>query len=132
MATLKEKIREAVITNCDPKLNPTDVLEDTFKFVVAEMLKTNIQQNKNRIAAGFIQALCAHLINEFHGADLGDYQKPETWYANLFNKTIQEILNDASHVHAGENKVEVSKEHNFSIKSGRDGWNMKNGLLVRA
>ena len=105
----QDKLRESVITNCDPKLNPRDVLEDCFKYYVAEMMKENIRSNKNRIAAGFIQSLCAYAINEFRAADLGQFQMSETQYANLFNKCIQEILNDASHAHAGENKMEIKQ-----------------------
>ena len=103
--TFQQKLREAVITNIDPKLKPVDVLEDAFKFYVAEMLKLNIQQNKNRIAAGFIQSLCAYAITEFRNSDLGEHQQAETWYANLFNKCIQEILNDAAHAHKGEDSA---------------------------
>ena len=124
--TFQQKLREAVITNIDPKKNPNEVLEDIFKYYVAEMLKTNILQNKNRIAAGFIDALCGHAIKTFKDTDLGDFQKNEKWYGDLFNKTIQEILNDASHAHEGENKAEVKQQLHINKKL----WNMRQSGLV--
>lgn len=118
----------AVVKNCDPKLSRDEVLEDTVKYYTAEMLAENVMKNKSRISAGFIQALCGFIVSEFRGAELGEYQKSEQWYADVFNKCIQEILNDAGHAHGGENSAVVDR--NRQINYNRAGWRRQGGIIV--
>lgn len=125
--TLKEQIYESVIANCDPKLDPANVLEDLFKYTVAEMLKVNVAQNNSRISAGFIQALCAYLIGEFREVELDKWQKSEQQYAELFNLTIKEILNDAGHGHEGEDSMEAASQQ---LMINKQLWNQRSSGIV--
>lgn len=129
MMTFQEKLRQTVITNCDPKFNPKDILEDCFKFYVAEMLKENIQKNGSRIQAGFIEQLCAHAVTEFRKADLGQYQMSQQQYATLFGKTIQEILNDAGHAHGGEDLIELDRRKRFTVNK-REWHRRPSGIIT--
>ena len=126
----QKKLVNAVVNNCDPRVSRDEVLEDTVKYYVAEMLAENVMKNKNRISAGFIQALCGFIVSEFRGAELGEYQKPEKWYADVFNKCIQEILNDAGHAHKGENSAIVDRQR--QIDYNKSGWRKRGGLIVPA
>lgn len=126
---LQKKLREGIVLNADPNKSREETLEDTFKYYVAELLKVNVSQNKNRIAAGFIEALAGHCISEFRGAELGEFQQSEKWYSALFMKTIKEIFDMAANNHAGEDHMSVSRDQRFEIDKA--GWAKKNGLFVK-
>lgn len=100
--TFQQEIRDAVINNIDPKLKPADVLRYIFKTYVAKMLEQNVTVNKNRLESGYLNLIKAHMITEFRSVELGEHQLSEKMYDDLFNKTLEEIFNDASHHHAGE------------------------------
>jgi hypothetical protein len=100
--TFQQELRDSVVNNIDPRLKPAEVLRYIFKTYVAKMLEQNVTVNKNRLEAGYLNLIKAHMITEFRNAELGEYQLSEKMYDDLFNKTIEEIFNDASHHHEGE------------------------------
>lgn len=101
--TFQEELRETLLNKTDPKLSRKEILIDIFKTYTARMLEQNVMANKNRIESGFIGMVKAYLIKEFRGAELGEFQMSEKQYETLFDDTIKQIFNDASHAHAGEN-----------------------------
>jgi Zn-dependent M16 (insulinase) family peptidase len=50
------------------------------------------------------------LISSFRGAELGEYQKSEAQYDELFETTVKEILNDCAHNHQGQDTIEMAPE----------------------
>lgn len=126
---LQKKLREGIVVNADPNKSRLETLEDTFKYYVSELLKINISQNRNRIQGGFTEALCGHCINEFRGAQLGEFQQSEEWYSKLFIATIKEIFNASANNHAGEDKMEVN--HNQRLEIDKAGWAKKNGIYTK-
>ena len=104
------------VRGCSGSLDPKDVLEDIFKTTVAELMKKNVMANKNRMETGFILAMKGFLISEFRKASLQEYQKSEAQYSVLFDKTIQEILNEAAIAHEGEDKAEADANQVLDVK----------------
>lgn len=90
---------------CDPKLSKREMLEDIFKTYVAKMLERNVMANKNRLESKYLTMLKGYLITEFRNAELGEFQISEEMYSNLFDKTIQEIFNDAALANKGEDSA---------------------------
>jgi hypothetical protein len=106
MKNFQEELRDTLLYRCDPKLSKKETLVDIFKTYVAKMLEQNVLANKNRLSVDYLTMVEGYLINEFRSAELGEWQMSEQQYADLFAKTMQEIFNDASLAHKGENVIQ--------------------------
>lgn len=94
------------IFNADPKLNRNELLEDIFKSYVAKLLEIALMKNdKNKLESAALHEIRRSLISEFRKTELSEFQKTVEYYEHLFDKTIEEIFNDASKAHEGEDKV---------------------------
>lgn len=108
--TFQDQLKETIINRTDPNMSRLEILQDIFKTYTAKMLEQNVLTNKNRLESGFVNMLKAYLITEFRATDIGEFQMSEKQYEDLFNKTIQEIFNDASYSHQGTNSAEESQQ----------------------
>ena len=121
-----------MVKNCDPKLDPREVLVATFKTYIAGMLEQNVRNNYGRLEEKYVNMIKAHLITDFRQADLGDFQLSVKRYEDMFAETLKEILNDAAHNHEGvDNAVEgeqvlVMNKKAYQEKL-RDGGHMTEG-----
>ena len=108
MAETFQEMLKRSLRDCDPKLDRRELLVDIFKTYVAKMMEQNVMSSshENRLDADFITGLRGYMIREFMSAELGEWGMKEAQYSNLFDVAIQEIFNDASHRHEGENKAE--------------------------
>lgn len=94
--TFQQELKETIVDRVDPKLSRQEVLEDIFKTYVAKMMESNVLANKNRMEAGYVHMIKTYMINEFRGAELGEYQMSEDWYSKTFDITVREILNTST------------------------------------
>ena len=114
------------IFNADPKIDRKELLTDIFKSYVAKLFELVLGRNKDkkqgRIEFDAMITIKRNLINEFRQTDLAEYQRSEEQYAELFELTVQEILNDAALAHQGEDILSIAKELPINdsafIKSG--------------
>ena len=106
----QKDLRDSVL-NCDPKLKKTEVLEMAFKCYVAKMLEyVMTKRDDMRIEMKAMTEIRNNLISEFRSAELGEWQKSVEQYENLFDETIVEIFNQASHNHEGTDLIERAPE----------------------
>jgi hypothetical protein len=107
----QKDLRDSIF-NSDEKIDREQLLEDIFKSFVAKMFEYVIsRQGGDRLPFDSIVTVKNNLINEFRTASLGEYQKSEEWYDELFEKTIKEILQHAALAHKGENKVSYANQN---------------------
>jgi hypothetical protein len=106
-----QKDLEGAIFNSDSsKINRHELLIDIFKSYVAKLFEYVLsKRGKNRIELDAMVQIKRNLINEFTKASLGEYQKTNNQYDELFEQTIKEIFNDAALNHEGENIVSVNQ-----------------------
>lgn len=101
------------IFDADPKLDREELLVDIFKIYVAKLFELVVSKRKTpdgRLPYGALVETKRNLISEFRKAELAEYQRPVEWYEELFDKAVQEILNDAALAHRGSNIVQVSPQ----------------------
>jgi len=126
-----KKSLEDSINNADPRLDKDELLEDIFKTSVAKLLQFSMEngsgKKKDRLEMGALLTAKRELIAEFRSATLDQHQKSVEQYEELFQKTLQEIFNDASHAHGGDNNVEYANQ-NLEINS--DVYINEGGLFV--
>ena len=95
-----------------------DLLVQIFKTMVAEVLRTNIAKNGiGRLEAGVIEELRRSIIHEFRSASIDDVQMSVKMYENLFDSTLQEILNYASLAHEGEDAAKFDYNRDISVNA---------------
>jgi len=100
---------KATIFRADPsKIDRKELLVDIFKTAVAKLFELQLEKSRTKDRLEFEQLVLIKksLISQFRGADLSEYQMSEKQYEELFNATVQEIMNDAAHAHSGEDFVE--------------------------
>jgi hypothetical protein len=103
---------ESSITNADPKLNKKELLEDIFKIYVAKLFEIAIQKSKtkDRLPLEALIEIKRNLISEFRQASLEMIQLSVEQYEVLFERTVQEIVNDAGLAHRGEDSMVIKSE----------------------
>lgn len=82
-------------------------IDDIFKLGVAtvwDQLQKR-QGNKNRLEYDTVKESKRIMIKAFMTADLGDSQKNEDYYSQLFDQTVQEILETAAANHEGKDVI---------------------------
>lgn len=104
----QEELVKSVI-NADPRLDRSELLTDIFKAYVAKLFELKISRG-NRIPFEVLVAIKRNLIHEFREANLAEYQKSVEWYEDLFDKTVQEILNEAALRHKGQDSVSMADQ----------------------
>lgn len=101
------------IFDADPKLDRAELLVDIFKIYVAKLFELVISRRKlpkGRIPYDALVEVKSNLISEFRKTDLAEYQRSIEWYEELFDKTVQEILNDAALAHRGSNIIHAAPQ----------------------
>jgi hypothetical protein len=103
---------ENSINNADPKLNKKELLEDIFKIYVAKMFEIAIKKSKtpDRLPYDALVEIKRNLISEFRKASLEMIQMSVEKYEELFEKTVQEIVNDAGLAHKGEDSMIIQSK----------------------
>ena len=116
------------IFGCDPdKFDRTELLEDIFKSYVAKLFEYNLSRDKqDRLEEAALVEIKRNIISEFRQAELGEYQKSTKWYEDLFDATVQEILNEAAKAHQGSDVVEV----NQTLEINPEAYVKEGGLFV--
>jgi hypothetical protein len=111
-----QKDLETSIANSDPKLNKKELLEDIFKIYVAKLFEIAIQKSKtpNRLPLEALVEIKRNLISEFRKASLEMIQMSVEQYEVLFEKTVQEIVNDAGLAHRGEDSAIIRSEFDIN------------------
>jgi len=115
------------ILEADEKLDREELLVDIFKSFVAKMFEFVLNQGKfteSRLPYAQVIAIKRNLINEFRNASLEQYQKPEKWYEDLFEQTVNEIFTAAQH--KGEDLTKIDKNLEINI----DAYKHEGGLFV--
>ena len=91
-----------------------------FKSYVAKLLEMVLQRSgREALETGAIDEVKKNLIVEFRKAKLGNYQRSIEQYEELFDKTIQEILNDAAIAHDGQDSATFDDRMVYNAKTGR-------------
>jgi len=124
----QKELKDSII-NADPKLDKKELLTDIFKAYTAKLFEIVIvRKGKNQIPFDALVLIKSNLISEFRGASLAEYQQSEKWYEDLFESTVQEILNEAALNHQGVNDVSIDPNKDLSIDV--DGYINEGGLFV--
>jgi len=125
------KALEDTLNNADHRLDRHELLEDVFKTLVAKLLQTSMEngkgEKKDRLEMGALLTAKRELINECRQASLGQYQKSVEDYEKLFQITLEEIFNDASNAHKGEDSVKYA---NQNLEINKDAYVHEGGLFV--
>jgi len=105
-----------------------ELLEMIFKTYVAKSLEVLMEKTglTNGLEYDMLDHVKRNLIEEFRGANLGVNQISTFEYESLFNKAMQELLNEASLAHEGEDSADYSN----SVLEINANEYMKNGLYV--
>jgi len=104
-----------------------ELLKMTFKYWVAKLFEhIQTKRGADRLEADYVVEVKKNLIREFRDTDLGEYQMSEKQYDDLFEKTVQEILQEAALRHKGEDIVSI--ESTLSINTEK--YIKEGGLFV--
>jgi hypothetical protein len=99
------------LLNADVKIDRKEMLVDIFKSYVAKLFEVVLsKQGGNRIPFDALVEVKSRLISSFRGAELGEYQKSEAQYDELFETTVKEILNECAANHRGEDLIQLAPE----------------------
>jgi hypothetical protein len=123
----QKDLEDAIFNSDSSKINRHELLIDIFKNYVAKLFEYILsKKEKNRIELDAMIQIKRNLINEFTKASLGEYQKTDDQYDELFEQTIKEIFNDAALNHEGENIVSV----NQNLEINKTIYTNEHGLFV--
>jgi len=117
LSELAKALEDAVISGT-AKANPTEIITVLFKHAVSRMFEKAIVSKGDGTKSMRYDAILETkrgLIHTFKTANLGDHQKSTEWYEQLFDSTVQEILNFASHRHEGSDIISLDQARQFSI-----------------
>lgn len=118
-----------VVFESDPtKMDRNELVTLVFKSWAAklfEYIKTN-EGLKDGLEVESIVNVKRKIINEFRRADLGEYQKSEKQYDELFEETIREMLELAAQRHQGQDITTVEQ----SLSINPDKYIKEGGLFV--
>jgi hypothetical protein len=89
------------------KQSKKEVLVDIFKMTVAKLFEIQIDKSRAADRLEFDQLVMVkrNVISLFRGAELSEDQMSEEQYDKLFDATVQEIMNEASHAHEGHDSA---------------------------
>jgi len=117
---------EKTVFEADEKIDRDELITDVFKFYVSKIFEMNLEND--RLPAGVLSDAKRMLINTFRKASLETHQRSVEQYEKLFDSTVAEIVNFASHNHGGTDIVEedgsrvleVNKKayHNENVGAG--------------
>ena len=98
---------ETSIKNADQKLDKKELLEDIFKIYVAKVFELVLSKSKtkDRLPSDAVVEAKKNLISEFRKASLENWQMSVEQYEDLFEKTVQEIINDIGNAHKGDDII---------------------------
>jgi hypothetical protein len=118
----KENVEHTII-NAPPATDKKELLIDIFKSTIAQFFEWYLinKNNGNKLPFDSVVESKNQLIREFRGMSIPDIQQSVEWYENLFDTTIKEIFNEASHAHAGVDSI---------FSSGQGLHKKQNGLYV--
>jgi len=108
----QEDLKNAIF-NADPtKIDRKELLIDIFKAAVAKLFELQLSKSNTKERLEFEQLVLIKrsLIDQFHGANLSEYQMSDRQYEDLFNTTVKEIMNDAAVAHQGEDRIEQAPQ----------------------
>jgi hypothetical protein len=115
---------EDTINNADEKVDKKELLEDIFKSYVAKLFEVNIK-NK-RLPYGVLVEVKKLLISAFRAASLDVYQRSVGQYEEMFDNTVQEIIDFASGQNdEGEDIVEQDPNQRLEVNV-KEYENLKN------
>ena len=121
-----QKMLKKSILYADPMMDKTELLEDIFKTYVAKMFEHTMTKGDDRIEFEAMVTVKSNLINEFRRTELGEEQRSVEWYEKLFDKTMQEILNDAAKNHQGVDEISIQKK----LEINPEAYVKEGGLFV--
>jgi hypothetical protein len=115
--TIKDMIDEA-----GPMANKREYLEDIFKFYVADFwiyAKEVCEKNKEELTVDTVTQSKRQLIDSFYNIEgMAEIQLSLEKYEELFEKTVQEILNEAALAHEGQD----SMTYNSNLEINADAY----------
>lgn len=115
------KCLKDAISNSTDKVKPEETIKTLFKHAVARMFEEAMiaTGRSQRMEYDAIVETKNALIYLFRNTELGEHQKSIEWYEDLFDATVQEILNFASHNHKGSDIITLDNSREFSINPAR-------------
>jgi len=121
-------LEKLIVGNVDPKISRDELLEDVFKLYVAKLFELVMVKSakKDRLEFDGVVSAKRNLINAFRSAKLAEYQKSVEWYEALFEKTVKEILEGASHRHGGVDTAVIGG----SMEINKEAYIRDGGLFV--
>jgi len=126
-----KKDLEKTINEADPRLDKNELLEDVFKISVARLLEHSMNhgsgEKRDRLEIDALMTAKQELIREFRSASLGVYQRSVEQYEKLFMKSMEEIFNDASLSHEGQDEVKFAGQN---LEINKDAYVNEGGLFV--
>lgn len=127
-----QKELEKSLFGADTKLDRKELLEDIFKIYVAKLFEITIQKStiKDRLPFEALVEVKRNLIDEFKKANLDTYQRSVIQYEELFEKTVQEIVNDAGLAHGGVDKTTVDQTLHINPKAYIKSHTISDGGII--
>ena len=104
-----KKILKKQLSNYDG--NKRELIDDIFKYGIAELWRL-MQKRQNldkRLEYNTLAESKRIMIRAFLEADLGDYQKNESYYSELFDSTAKDILETAASNHKGNDTISMDQ-----------------------
>jgi len=117
-------LKEAILNS---EMDRKELLKMTFKYWVAKLFEhIQVKHGADRLESDYVVEVKKNLITEFRNTDLGEYQMSEEQYDDLFEQTVQEILQEAALHHQGEDLASI--ESTLSIN--KEKYIQEGGLFV--
>lgn len=132
-----QKDLEDSINNADQSLDRKELLVDIFKIYTAKLFEMVLQRSATagRMEVAGLVAVKQEIISEFRKASLPNIQMSVEQYEALFEKTVEEIMNDAAVAHKGEDSARIQSNLEINMDAYRahhaSGWKATpSGLIV--
>jgi hypothetical protein len=112
------------------RLDRKEVLIDIFKTTVAKLFELQLSKSGTEDRLRFEQLVLIknNIIRLFRGAELSEVQMSEKQYEDLFDTTVQEIMNDAASNHQGVDSVRYANQNLYvNADAYRDSHGMNAG-----
>lgn len=126
--TLSKAIKEK-LDKSGPMTNKHEYLEDIFKFYVADFwiyVKEISEKNKTELTVDTLTESKRTLVDEFRNIEgIPEYQLSVEKYEQLFETTVQEILNEAAHAHEGSDSYKMDQ----TLSIDKDGYADQNNYV---
>jgi len=87
------------------EMDKKDLLRQIFKMYVAKLFEFKLKNA--RLEFNALVEIKKNLISSFRGAALAENQMSVEQYEELFDKTVEEIFNDAALAHQGEDIMQI-------------------------